>query len=69
MRRSAREVAVVIDAARHDAGVTTALRKRRDLGDLAGKWEPDEAVESALAAQDETDEDLWRTSGSTDASS
>ena len=51
---------VVVDALTQGAGVTAAPRKRRDLGDVAGTWEPDKAVESALAAQDEPDEDLWR---------
>ena len=51
---------VVVDALAAGAGVTAAPRRRRDLGDLAGTWKTDKAVESALAAQDEPDEDLWR---------
>ena len=51
---------VVVDALALGAGVTAGPRKRRDLADLAGRWMPDEGVESALAAQDEPDEDLWR---------
>ena len=51
---------VVVDALAAGAGVTEVPRKRRDLGDVAGSWKTDEAVESALAAQDEPDEDLWR---------
>ena len=51
---------VVVDALTQGAGVTAAPRKRRDLGDVAGGWKADQAVESALAAQDEPDEDLWR---------
>ena len=35
-------------------------RKRRDLGDIAGTWRTDKALESALAAQDEVDQELWR---------
>ena len=42
------------------AGVTGAPRQRRDLGDIAGTWKADKAVDSALAAQDRVDEDLWR---------
>ena len=42
------------------AGVGGAQRKRRDLGDIAGTWRADKALESALAAQDRVDEDLWR---------
>jgi len=48
-----------IDALAEGAGVTGARRKRRDLGDIAGSWRADKAVESALAAQDRIDEDLW----------
>ena len=51
---------VVVDALAAGAGVTAAPRRRRDLGDLAGTWKTDKAVESALAALDEPDEDLWR---------
>ena len=42
------------------AGVAGASRKRRDLGDIAGTWKADKALESALAAQDRVDADLWR---------
>ena len=51
---------VVVDALAAGAGITAAPRKQRDLGDVAGAWKTDEAVESALAAQDEPDEGLWR---------
>jgi AcrR family transcriptional regulator len=40
--------------------VIGAPRKRRDLADIAGTWQPDKAVEAALAAQDRVDEDLWQ---------
>jgi hypothetical protein len=49
-----------IDALAEGAGVAGVPRKRRDLGDIAGSWKGDKAVESALAAQDRVDEDLWR---------
>lgn len=49
-----------IDALVEGAGVIGAPRKRRDLGDVAGTWKTETAVESALAAQDRVDEDLWR---------
>ena len=50
-----------VDALAEGAGVTSATaRKRRDLGDIAGTWKADKALESALAAQDHVDEDLWR---------
>jgi hypothetical protein len=57
-RKSLNEAA--IDALAEGAGVTGAPRKRRDLGDIAGTWRADKAVDSALAAQDSIDEDLWR---------
>ena len=50
----------VVDASAEGAGVAGNPRKRRDLGDIAGTWKADKALESALAAQDRVDEDLWR---------
>ena len=50
----------LVDALAEGAGFTSVQRKRRDLGDIAGTWKADKAVESALAAQDRVDEDLWR---------
>lgn len=41
-------------------GVRGSSTKRRDLSDITGTWKPDKALESALAAQDRVDEDLWR---------
>ena len=49
-----------IDALAEGSGVVAAPRKRRELDDIAGSWRADKAVESALAAQDRVDEDLWR---------
>jgi len=49
-----------IEALQEGAGVTGSPRRRRDLGDIAGTWRADKALESALAAQDRVDEDLWR---------
>jgi hypothetical protein len=49
-----------LEALSEGAGVSGARRKRRDLADIAGTWKRDKAVESALAAQDRVDEDLWR---------
>ena len=49
-----------VDALIEGAGLTGAPRKRRHLGDVAGSWRSDKAVESALAAQDEVDEGLWK---------
>ena len=42
------------------AGVAGAVLKRRDLGDIAGTWKADKALDSALAAQDRVDKELWR---------
>jgi hypothetical protein len=33
---------------------------RRDLSDISGTWKREAAVEAALAAQDQVDEELWR---------
>ncbi len=44
----------VVDALAEGAGVTGAPQKRRDLGDVAGTWRADKALEAALAAQDLT---------------
>ena len=49
-----------VDALAEGAGVAGARRKHRDLGDIAGTWKSDKTLESALAAQDRVDEDLWR---------
>ena len=49
-----------VEALAEGSGMTGTPRKRRDLGDVAGTWRADKAVESALAAQDRVDEDLWR---------
>jgi hypothetical protein len=51
---------VALAALAEGVGVAGAPRKRRDLGEIAGTWKADKAVESALAAQDRVDEDLWR---------
>ena len=52
--------AAAVDALIEGAGLTGAPRKRRHLDDIAGSWKADKAVESALAAQDEVDESLWK---------
>jgi hypothetical protein len=49
-----------IDALAEGAGIAGVARRRRDLGDIAGTWKSDKALESALAAQDDIDPDLWR---------
>ena len=49
-----------VEALAEGAGLTGTPRKRRDLGDIAGTWKADKALEAALAAQDRVDEELWR---------
>ena len=49
-----------IEALTEGAGLTGAPRKLRNLADIAGTWKAEKAVEGALAAQDEVDEDLWK---------
>jgi plasmid stability protein len=49
-----------VEALAEGAGVTGGPRKRRALGDIAGTWKADKALESALADQDRVDQDLWR---------
>jgi hypothetical protein len=49
-----------VDALAEGSGTAGGRRKRRDLGDIAGTWKADKAVEAALADQDTVDEDLWR---------
>lgn len=48
-----------IDALAEGTGLIGAPRKRRDLGEIAGTWKADKALEAALVAQDQVDEDLW----------
>lgn len=49
-----------VEALAEGSGMTGAPRKRRNLGDIAGTWKAEKAVEAALAAQDLADEELWR---------
>ena len=51
---------VAVDALVAGTGVAGTPRKRRSLGDIAGTWRPDKAVEAAFEAQDKVDQDLWR---------
>lgn len=50
----------VVNALAEGAGVSGAPHRRRNLGDVAGTWRADKALEAALAAQDRLDKDLWR---------
>jgi hypothetical protein len=65
LRRAARERGkslneVAIEALARGAGVTGDRNRQRDLSDIAGTWRNDPAFDSALAAQDSIDEDIWR---------
>jgi plasmid stability protein len=64
LRKAARERGkslneVAIDALARGAGVVGEVRPQRDLGDIAGTWLKDPAFDSALAAQDTIDEEMW----------
>ena len=56
-RKSLNEVA--IQALVHGAGFNEDPRPRRNLTDIAGRWLEDAAFDSAIAAQDTIDEELW----------
>jgi len=51
---------VAIEALARGAGLGERRFRHRDLGDIAGSWRKDAAFESALAAQDAIDEEMWR---------
>jgi hypothetical protein len=56
-RRSINEVA--IQAMTEGLGLKHEKQKRRDLGDLAGRWVKDPAVDKALEDQRAIDDELW----------
>jgi plasmid stability protein len=65
LRRAAREQGkslneVAIEALARGAGVSGERGRQRDLSDIAGTWRKDPAFDSALAAQDTIDEEMWR---------
>jgi len=55
--KSLNEIAVL--ALVRGAGLSEVPRRKRDLGDLAGSWREDAAFDTALAAQDTIDEEMW----------
>jgi hypothetical protein len=64
LRRTARKRGkslndVAIEALARGAGVTGERNRQRDLADIAGTWRKDPAFDSALAAQDTVDEEMW----------
>ena len=65
LRRVARERGrslneVAIEALARGAGVTGERIRQRDLTGIVGTWRKDPAFDSALAAQDTLDEEMWR---------
>jgi hypothetical protein len=65
LRRVARERGkslneVAIEALARGAGITQDRSRQRDLRDIAGTWRKDSAFDSALAAQDTIDEEMWK---------
>lgn len=65
LRRAARERGkslneVAVEALARGAGLTGERRRQRDLGDIAGTWNEDPAFDSAFAAQDTIDDEMWR---------
>ena len=48
-----------LQALARGTGLSELPRRKRDLQDLAGSWHEDAAFDSALAAQDTIDEELW----------
>jgi hypothetical protein len=65
LRRAARERGkslneVAIEALARGAGVIEERGRQRDVNDIAGTWREDPAFDSALDAQDTTDEEMWK---------
>jgi plasmid stability protein len=65
LRRAARERGkslneVALESLARGAGISGERRPQRDLGDISGTWRKDPAFDSALAAQDAIDEEMWR---------
>jgi len=65
LRRAARERGkslneVAIEALARGAGVAGERGRQRDLSGIAGTWRKDPAFDSALAAQDAIDEEMWQ---------
>ena len=50
---------IAIEALARGAGLTGEALRQRDLADVAGTWREDPAFDSAIAAQDTIDEEIW----------
>lgn len=51
---------VVVDALRQATGCAAEPARFRDLHEFPGTWQNDAAVDAALAAQDQVDEEMWK---------
>ena len=51
---------VAIEALARGAGLGEPRCRQRDLRDIAGSWLEDAAFDSAIAAQDTIDEEMWK---------
>jgi hypothetical protein len=51
---------VALEALARGAGLNEHQCRQRNLDDIAGSWRKDPAFESAIAAQDAIDEEMWR---------
>lgn len=51
---------VAIEALTRGAGLGEFRCRRRDLRDMAGTWQEDPAFDSAIAAQDTVDKEMWK---------
>jgi len=65
LRRVAREHGkslneVAIESLARGAGVVVKSGPQRDLGDITRTWHKDAAFDSAVAAQDTIDEEMWK---------
>ena len=65
LRRRAREQGkslneVAIEALARGAGVSGERSRRRDLGEIAGSWQRDRALDRAMTEQATVDRELWQ---------
>lgn len=51
---------VTVEALVRGAGLSDLQLRQRDLRDIAGSWQEDPAFDTAVAAQDMIDEEMWR---------
>lgn len=51
---------IAVEALARGAGLTGEPIRQRHLGDIAGTWRKDPVFDSALAAQDTIDGEIWK---------